>query len=215
MRCATCKKDIVGDGISAARRDFCSDVCHLHFWKEEMPNLGGRWISDENIQKLEQLHGQQREEFYNKIVNSILDNFDDTYFMLMLRYGAPDREEAAVVDMTDEIFQKKFDQARNFKKEGKFVEAMRLYSELYKQLIRDAFKNVGGATESYSGDEARVGEYFKKDNLACTILNNMGAILAEVGNKEAAKKYFEESVKYTPEGLGYQNPKIGLKELDK
>ena len=88
MQCATCGKQIESGGISAlGGQDFCSDICHLRFWKEEMPNLGGRWISDEDMQKLEQLQGQEREEFYHKIVSSILDNFDDTYFMLMLKYG--------------------------------------------------------------------------------------------------------------------------------
>ena len=87
MNCATCQRKIIGSSISAANRDFCSDICHLRFWKDEMPNLGGRWISDENLQKLEQLQGKEREGLYSKIVTSIMDNFDETYFMLMLRYG--------------------------------------------------------------------------------------------------------------------------------
>ena len=115
--------------------------------------------------------------------------------------------------MNDEIFQEKFDNAWNMKKEGEFEEAIKLYSELYEQLIKDAFANIGGTSESYSKDKSKVNNYLKGDKLACTILNNMGTILAEGGNKVDAKKYFEESIKLTPDGLNYQDPVIGLKEL--
>ena len=88
MKCATCGKQIEDNGISAlGGRDFCSDICHLRFWKDEMPNLGGRWIGDENLKELEQLTGQIREDEYNRIVNFIMNNFNNTAFMLQLRYG--------------------------------------------------------------------------------------------------------------------------------
>ena len=87
MKCATCGKQIGNGRISAAGQDFCSDICHLRFWKEEIPNLGGRWITGENLKELKRLTGQARQDEYSRIVNLIMDNFDDTYFMLMLRYS--------------------------------------------------------------------------------------------------------------------------------
>ena len=92
MICAQCKKEITGIMISAADHYFCSDVCHLRFWKEEMPNLGGRWISDEHIKKAEELEGQERRDFYNKIVMAIVNNFDQTYFMLLLSHSKDPNE---------------------------------------------------------------------------------------------------------------------------
>lgn len=115
--------------------------------------------------------------------------------------------------MKDSAFQEKFNQAWELKKRGKFTDAMSLYSELYEQLIRDAFEHTGGSTGTETQDNIKVIEYLKGDNLACTILNNMGVILAEAGNKESARKYFEESIKHIPDGVNYQNPIIGLKEL--
>lgn len=86
MNCENCGNKIVGQNISAAQKDFCSDICHLKFWKEEMPNLGGRWIEEEDIQKLKKLSGKEREEKYNEIINFIMDNFGLTSFMLNLQY---------------------------------------------------------------------------------------------------------------------------------
>ena len=117
--------------------------------------------------------------------------------------------------MKDKIFQKKFVKAWNYKKEKKFVKATELYVELYRQLIKDALEHFKGTSKSETGDRKRVEEYLKGDNLACTILNNIGVIFAEIGDKKSAKKYFEESIKLTPTRLDYQNPKIGLKELKK
>lgn len=127
--------------------------------------------------------------------------------------------------MEDKLFQEKFNQAWQYKKERKFSDAMELYDELYNQLIVGATKYA----RSFKNSEIDEGktrkimpqffnkadEYLKKDSLTCTILNNMGVIFAEVGDNKSAKKYFEESIKYTPYGIDYQNPKIGIKELRK
>lgn len=116
--------------------------------------------------------------------------------------------------MTDKEVQKKINDALELKKQGKFEDAMKLYSEFYEQLIRDAFEATGGIGKFEERDEIKVNKYLKGDNLACTVLNNMGVILAEAGNKEGARNYFEESIKLTPNGLDYPNPKVGLKELE-
>ena len=116
--------------------------------------------------------------------------------------------------MDNNTFQQKFDLACELKKEKEYEKANSIYSELYEQLIRDGFKNTGKPTESEKEDEERINNYLKGDNLACTILNNIAVILAEVGNKEGAKNYFELSIKLTPDGLDYQNPIKGLKQLE-
>ncbi len=88
MKCQTCNNEIKGAYISAVRQVFCSDVCHLQFWREEMPNLGGRWIDEEDIKKISKLSGDERKKAYNKLVCFILDNFDMTALMLKVRYGS-------------------------------------------------------------------------------------------------------------------------------
>ncbi len=96
MDCENCGNKIVGQSISAAQKDFCSDICHLKFWKEEMPNLGGHWIDNEDIQQLEKLTGQARKDKYNEIVNFIIDNFGLTSFMLNVQFGKkPDEDKKA------------------------------------------------------------------------------------------------------------------------
>lgn len=87
MRCAECNNEILDTPILAVDRNFCSYVCHLRFWKDGLPNLGGRWISDNDIETLKKLEGQERELFYSKIVNFIMKNLDMSSLMLNIRYG--------------------------------------------------------------------------------------------------------------------------------
>ena len=85
VKCSQCKNIIQGETILVVNRDFCSDVCHLRFWKEEMPNLGGKWITDEALEKLSLLSGEERNAFYSKIVNFILDNMGSTMFFSKIK----------------------------------------------------------------------------------------------------------------------------------
>ena len=86
MKCANCEKEKAI--ISAAGKHFCSDVCHLRFWKEEMPNLGGQWIDEEDILMLDKLSGEPRKRAYDKLVMFILNNFENTSLMLRMKSGA-------------------------------------------------------------------------------------------------------------------------------
>ncbi|MFH1824398.1 MAG: hypothetical protein ABH873_04135 [Candidatus Firestonebacteria bacterium] len=52
-----------------------------------MPNLGGIWISDEDIKKAEQLQGQEQDDFCSQKIFSILDNFNSTPLMSKLLDG--------------------------------------------------------------------------------------------------------------------------------
>ena len=85
MKCAYCKKDINENSISFADRDFCSDVCHLRFYKEEMPNLGGDMITNEEIQELERSSKSNRRNLYEKITLRNMERFDQSKFMENLK----------------------------------------------------------------------------------------------------------------------------------
>ena len=121
--------------------------------------------------------------------------------------------------------QEKFNTAWDLKKQGKFVEALKLYRELHDELLDEAgehARNIPG-TRIDEGSTRKImpslftetEKYLKKNNLFCTILNNMGVIYAESGDVESAKKCFEDSIKFTPDDFDYPNPKLGIKELEK
>src|SRR6266571_6439006 len=76
MICPTCKKAIHENSIRIFGEDFCSDICHLRFWKEKYPNLGGKGILNEELHKLEQLRGTKRANMYKQILSSIPDRLD-------------------------------------------------------------------------------------------------------------------------------------------
>ncbi len=87
MRCTTCGNEIIGYPISAARQYFCSDICHLRFWKDELPNLGGRWISEEDIKRVQKLGEPERKEEYYRISAFILNHLNSSTLMLRLQYN--------------------------------------------------------------------------------------------------------------------------------
>jgi hypothetical protein len=93
MKCSTCHREIRGPGLTAAMREFCSEVCHLRFWKNEMPNLGGRWIVDEDITAIENLKGEALKKEYERIVSKVINNLDNTALMINLCYGPPPGNE--------------------------------------------------------------------------------------------------------------------------
>jgi len=54
----------------------------------------------------------------------------------------------------------------------------------------------------------------RSDILYSNIVNNIGTLFAETRETEEAKKCFLEAINFTPDGVDYPNPKIGLKELE-
>lgn len=119
-------------------------------------------------------------------------------------------------------FQEKFDNAALYQKEGRLADALKLYKELYAELVIEA-ADYAKCLERPKTYEAtyktltpqflhNAGEYLRSDNLASLILNNICVILAEVGNKELARKYFKKSIKYIPGGTDYPDYEIWLKE---
>lgn len=85
MKCAYCKKEITENPILFAGYDFCSDVCQLRFYKEEMPNLGGEFITDEEIKELEQAMDERRDDLYEKISLRNMERFNQSKFMSYLK----------------------------------------------------------------------------------------------------------------------------------
>lgn len=121
-------------------------------------------------------------------------------------------------------FQEKITKAWELKKEGSFAEALKLYKELHDELVDEASEHARQipGTRIDEGDTRKImpslftesEKYLRKDNVFSTILNNMGVIYGEAGDKESARRCFEDSIKFTPEGVDYPNPKTGLKELE-
>jgi len=141
------------------------------------------------------------------------------YFKMMILMGG-----YRSIKMSDEQIQRALNKAWEYKKTGKYAKALKIYDKIYNALIKkaaDHTRKIDGTVIDEGTTRKIIMEYFKEadkslkqDNVACTILNNMGVIFAELGDKKTAKKYFEESVKLTPERLNYQDPLIGLKNLE-
>ena len=58
-----------------------------------------------------------------------------------------------------------------------------------------------------------------RERLSSTLMysilaNNLGSIFGEKKNKVEAKKWFQESMAFIPDGIDYPNPKIGMQELE-
>lgn len=113
-------------------------------------------------------------------------------------------------------------QAWELKKSGKHTEALALYSKAFDILTTEA--------SNYAHRETRVSplstkinpdifqkskEYFKQDKVACTVSNNMAVIFAELGDLDSAERFFEQAIELTPDGIEYNDPRIGLEELKK
>ena len=119
--------------------------------------------------------------------------------------------------------QERINKAWELKKVGNFAEALELYKALHDELVDEAGEHARQipGTRIDEGDTRKImpslftetEKYLRKDNVLCTILNNMGVIYAETGDKESARRCFEDSIKFTPEGEDYPNPKIGLENL--
>lgn len=132
--------------------------------------------------------------------------------------------EGGTIVNSNEDLQDKINRAHKYKEEGKLIESIGTYNQVYDFYIKEATEfarrsdnaivNKGTTRKINPEYFLEAEKYLKRDNVVCTILNNMGVIFAELDDKENAKKYFEEAIKLTPNGLDYQEPKIGLKNLE-
>lgn len=115
--------------------------------------------------------------------------------------------------------------AWNLKLEGRMEEALKIYSKAFDVLNKEAM-DYARSSKSAVQDEGntrkllpkyfeKAKEYHKRNDASCKISNNMGVIFAEIGDIEAARRMFEQAIEFTPDGMDYPEPKIGLRELDK
>lgn len=66
--CAMCGNVIGKFELQAFRTNFCSYACHLQYWKEEMPNLGGDLITDEDLEKINKMDKVEAGRFHSQVV---------------------------------------------------------------------------------------------------------------------------------------------------
>jgi hypothetical protein len=92
MKCVRCHNAIGNVRISAAENDFCSEGCHLRFWKEEMPNRGGECITEEDVVRVEMLEGEDRKNEHTKIIQRVMENFDIIDLTISIRYWTTARK---------------------------------------------------------------------------------------------------------------------------
>lgn len=110
------------------------------------------------------------------------------------------------------------------KKAGNREEALSLYSEAFDILVKEAMRyalKYEDATEKVDGElvartefKNKVKEYYRKDEVACRISNNMGVLFVELGNVQAAKDMFTQAIDLTPIGVTYEDPVESLHLLE-
>jgi hypothetical protein len=84
MICSQCKKTINGTAISFVDEYFCSPLCHIRYWKIELPNLGGDFISNNDLTVLSGLSPLEQKDESNRIIAYILKNFKRAPFIQLL-----------------------------------------------------------------------------------------------------------------------------------
>lgn len=113
--------------------------------------------------------------------------------------------------------------AQELKESGKYQEALMCYSDSMDFLVEEANEHA----RNQEGTQVDIGslrsiaprffeeskKFLKQDMTAATISNNMGSLYARLGDVGNAKKMFEDAIDLTPEEQEYNDPKIGLKEL--
>ncbi len=75
--CAMCGEAISGIEIKAFQQSFCSFECHLKYWKEEMPNLGGEFITDEDLEKISKMDEENAKIFHAQVMARLESLRDD------------------------------------------------------------------------------------------------------------------------------------------
>jgi hypothetical protein len=78
MFCRHCKTEIKEISIIFVEEYFCNALCQLTFWKNELPNLGGSFILENDLSKMVSMSLENREREYHRIVNYIHKNFQRT-----------------------------------------------------------------------------------------------------------------------------------------
>jgi tetratricopeptide (TPR) repeat protein len=122
--------------------------------------------------------------------------------------------------------------ALTYKKKGNLNKALEIYDYAAQTLVHNIHEELRQAGDSSILDHNPLtGEYdegvgyfniefamlieerLKQDEIYCRLENNIAVCHTELGNIEEAKKCFLEAIEFTPEGMNYQEPIMGLNNL--
>lgn len=117
----------------------------------------------------------------------------------------------------------RMDDALELKRKGGLVEALERYQKIYSEIIADASKYAHSIPGTFIDEnETRTimpsllvesENFMKSTSVACYLMNNMGTVYAELQDYESATNAFEQSIQLTPDGMEYNDPKIGLRSV--
>lgn len=126
--------------------------------------------------------------------------------------------------MQDQELQQLINDAVSARKQKNFTLAAKLYDQAFDALIKEATEyarkqsdtviDEGTASKILPAYFAYADGYLKRDKIACTVANNLGVALADMGDKTNARKMLLEAIRLTPEGFDYQEPYINLKSIE-
>jgi tetratricopeptide (TPR) repeat protein len=116
-----------------------------------------------------------------------------------------------------------------YRKMGEFDNAMQYYSKAQNLIISNIHKQICDPESLCYKDEIIDGkktmsvlpyyfikteEILKSNPEYAIVTNNIGACFSELGDIEAAREKFQESVEMTPSGYNYPDPVNALKDID-
>ena len=116
-----------------------------------------------------------------------------------------------------------------YRKMGEFDNAMRYYSKAQNLIISNIHKQICNPESLCYKDEIIDGkkamsvlpyyfikteEVLKSNPEYAIVTNNIGACFYELGDIEAAREKFQESVEMTPSGYNFPDPVNALKDID-
>lgn len=118
-----------------------------------------------------------------------------------------------------------------YKKKGDIPKALETYNQAIRTLMNNILEELKNSSyqvkeEFIDGERKkvamlnsdifdRVRKKLKENDLYCTLLNNIGVCYAESGRVNEARAAFLESIEFIPDGMKYDDPYIGLQELER
>jgi tetratricopeptide (TPR) repeat protein len=92
------------------------------------------------------------------------------------------------------------------------VDAAKAAAEKSEPAMLQAVMGSGMMSQEYL---KKFNDYLKKDQTAAIISNNMAMLFSQMGDKASAKAFFEQAIDFTPKGVCYDDPHVGLEVLKK
>ncbi len=161
-------------------------------------------------------------------------NPDDSsiYLGLGIAYQLNNDFENAVSSFDKAIqINKNFIEAYNslgltYSKQGKYELAIQTYKSGIEKLIDSYIEKTNKINPDIIGSSKdgkilkintrlfdEVQRLLKSEVIYATLINNIGYCHLELNRFDEAKKCFQESIEFTPEGVNYMPPKLGLQNL--